>query len=143
MGGGRQPFPVVQTEANEQFSHLSPDGRWLAYEADVSGRVEVYVVSFPAGTGRLQISNNGGSSARWSARGNELFYISEDRRVMAVAIKSGERFEASAPKALFAARDGDYAVLQKGQQFVFSSLAGESRTPTITVFVNWATGLKK
>jgi eukaryotic-like serine/threonine-protein kinase len=143
MGGGRQPFPVVQTEANEQFSHLSPDGRWLAYEADVSGRVEVYVVSFPAGTGRLQISNNGGSSARWSARGNELFYISEDRRVMAVAIKSGEQFEASAPKALFAARDGDYAVLQKGQQFVFSSLAGESRTPTITVFVNWATGLKK
>jgi hypothetical protein len=62
---------------------------------------------------------------------------------MAVAIKRGEQFEASAPKALFVARDGDYAVLQNGQQFVFSSLAGESKTPTITVIVNWATGLKK
>ncbi|MGC1451593.1 MAG: protein kinase [Candidatus Sulfotelmatobacter sp.] len=143
VAGDRKPFPVVQTEADEQDPRVSPDGRWLAYESDESGRVETYVVSFPAGTDRLQISNSGGSSPRWSPDGKELFYISGDRKVMTAEVKSGAQLEASAPKPLFAAPDADYDVVQNGQRFIFSNLVNDPKGSTVNVIVNWTAGLKK
>ncbi|MGC1436284.1 MAG: protein kinase, partial [Terriglobales bacterium] len=141
--GDRKPFPVVQTEADEQDPRVSPDGRWLAYESDESGHFETYVVSFPAGTDRLQISNSGGSSPRWNADGKRLFYISGDRKVMTAEVKSGAQLEASAPKPLFAAPDDDYDVVQNGQRFIFSNLVNDAKGSTVNVIVNWTAGLKK
>src|SRR5262249_22512480 len=64
-GGEAKPFPVAQTEASEIGGTLSPDGRWLSYASDVSGRFEVYVQSFPGGGGKRQVSTGGGNHPRW------------------------------------------------------------------------------
>ena len=129
--------------AVDEDPHVSPDGRWLAYESDESGRLEVYVVSFPAGTARLQISNSGGSSPRWSPDGKELFYISSDRKVMTAAINSGAQLEAGTPKLLFTAPDAYYDVMQNGQRFIFSNLVNDAEGSTVNVILNWTAGLKK
>ena len=85
---------------------LSPDGRWLAYVSDESGRYEVYVQSFPGGGGKRQVSTGGGIGPRWRGDGKELFYHAPDGKLMAVPVKSGASFEAGAPVALFEFRAG-------------------------------------
>src|SRR5262249_12768931 len=77
------PFPVVQTEANETAGALSPDGRWLAYASDASGRYEIYVQGFPEGGGKRQVSTGGGNFPRWRRDGLELFYYAGDGKLMA------------------------------------------------------------
>jgi serine/threonine protein kinase/Tol biopolymer transport system component len=73
-----KPFRELGTESNERWATLSPDGRWLAYASDVSGRHEVYVQSFPGGGGKRQISNIGGNYPCWRRDGRELFYYAGD-----------------------------------------------------------------
>ncbi len=119
QGSDHKPFPLLQTDANEAAAVLSPDGQWVAYTTDESGRYEVYVQSFPAGGGKRQISTAGGNGPRWA--GNELFYHAPDGRLMAVTVKSGTGFEASAPVRLFEFRPGGnlitpyYSVTKDGQ----------------------------
>src|SRR5205085_3905527 len=86
MDGGRKPFPIVQTGADDQMAEVSPDGRWIAYESNVSGRVEIYVQPFPAPGERLQVSSGGGTQPRWRLDGRELFFVSPDGRLMAAPI---------------------------------------------------------
>src|SRR5262249_33581619 len=87
LDGGRKPVAVVQTPFGEHGGQLSPDGKWIAYQSNESGREEVYVQPFASGTGgRLQISNKGGSRARWRSDGKELFYLEPGGKVMAAAI---------------------------------------------------------
>jgi len=81
-----KPMPFQATEFTETGARFSPDGRWIAYESDESGRVEVYVREFslgsggkPEATGKHQISNGGGGDPQWRDDGKELFYVSLDR----------------------------------------------------------------
>ena len=104
--GEAKPFPVVRTEANETAGTLSPDGRWLAYASDVSGRYEVYVQSFPGGGGKRQVSTGGGNHPRWRRDGRELFYYAGDGKLMAAPVRSGESFEMGAAVSLFEFRAG-------------------------------------
>jgi hypothetical protein len=97
----RKPVPYLQSEFNENLGQFSPDGRWLAYVSDASGINEVYVGTLPEFSYARQISANGGSRPRWRADGRELFYVAADGMLMAVNLKPGEMFEASAPVALF------------------------------------------
>jgi len=91
--GEAKPFPLVRTEANEAVGTLSPDGRWLAYVSDVSGRFEVYVQSFPDGGGKQQVSTGVGNYPRWRRDGRELFYYAGDGKLMAAPVEGGESFE--------------------------------------------------
>ena len=75
MEGDRTPRPVVQTEFAEMHPALSPDGRWLAYTSDESGRNEVYVQPYPGSGARQQISTAGGDQPAWSDDGRELYYV--------------------------------------------------------------------
>ena len=103
--GDRKPFPYLQTEFNEQYAKLSPNGQWLAYTSDESKRNEVYVQTFPTPGGKWQISTNGGSRSVWSRDGKELYFLSADGKMMAVERKgSGAKFEAGLPKPLFDVR---------------------------------------
>jgi len=96
--------PFADTEFNEGQGQFSPDGRWIAYASDESGRWEIYVQSFPnpqeAGT-KTQVSRDGGHEPQWRRDGRELLYISDNGRLMSVSVNPGPTFQAEAPQALF------------------------------------------
>lgn len=93
-----QPEPLLQSPFNEQDPDISPDGRWLAYVSDETGRQEVYVGSFPATGGRWQISNGGGGFPVWSRKGRELFYLSSNRMMVAYYRSEGAAFLPEKPR---------------------------------------------
>jgi serine/threonine-protein kinase len=98
----RQVLPFAATKANEAFPEFSPDGRWLVYASNESGRYEVYVRSFPDGKRTLPISSEGGISPMWSPDGRELFYWNIDfTKLMKVDISPGQNLSAGTPKLLF------------------------------------------
>ena len=152
MFGDRTPFPYLQTDFVESHAQFSPDGRWIAYSSDESGRAEVYIQSFPVGGGKWQVSNAGGDQPQWRSDGKELFYIASDRSLMAVAISGGASLDVGRPEPLFQtsvpltgiADDRNYYVpTQDGQRFVINSLANAENTQPITLVLNWAAELKK
>ena len=106
LAGDRKPFPVVRTPFEEAAGQFSPDGRWVVYQSNKSGPMEIYVQAFPSG-GPQQISTAGGSQPRWRRDGQELFYIAPDTRLMAVPIalgKDGQTIEPGTPVPLFPTR---------------------------------------
>ena len=136
---------VLSATFNEFGARLSPDGRWLAYNADESGRLEVFVRSFPEAGVRRQISSGGGTQPRWRGDGRELFYISDDRKVMSVDVRAGAELETGAPRPLFQTRilQGDesrdhYDVSADGQRFLVNSRRPEDAMLPINVVVGWS-----
>ncbi|MFN2453128.1 MAG: protein kinase [Pyrinomonadaceae bacterium] len=144
-----KPYPVLQSEFDERFGRFSPDGRWIAYMSNESGRPEVYVQSFPPAGGKWQISNGGGAQPHWRRDGKELFYIAADKKLMAVEVKAGATFEIGTPTALFQTRvagytlPNRYAPTQDGQRFLVNSVLEEASQTPITVILNWNSTLKK
>jgi serine/threonine protein kinase len=141
--GDRKPTPITQMAANEIRGHFSPDGRWVTYESNESGRSEIYVQSFPDLARKSQISTDGGTSAMWRSDGRELFYRSLDDRLMAVRItSSGTQIDTDRPSALFAlptptveTNSARYAPSRDGQRFLVNAFV-EAASP-ITVLLNW------
>jgi serine/threonine-protein kinase len=110
----RQAAPLVQTPSEERNGEVSPDGRWLAYEANDSGRFEIYVRPFPEVTrGRWQVSTGGGTRPLWARSGQEVFYLAPTGAVMRVAVASNLAWTATTPTQLFAGRyyAGSVAIL--------------------------------
>jgi dipeptidyl aminopeptidase/acylaminoacyl peptidase len=151
-GENRKPYPFLQTEFNETHSQFSPDGRFVAYASDESGRAEVYVQTFPASGGKWQISTGGGDAPQWRRDGRELFYLAPDKTLMAVPIAAGGSFEPGTPVALFATRiptgsltsDRNHLVVAAdGQRFLVNNLVDEGNTSPITFVLNWAANLKR
>ena len=147
MEGDGKPVPVLQTEFNEMNGQFSPNGHWIAYQSDESTRDEVYVQGFPTSTGKTQVSVNGGSRPRWSHDGKELFYLSQDGKMMAVEIKaSATAFEIARPRELFQTRVAsapfavpNYDVTADGQRFLIQTALEEAEgLPPIMVVMNWA-----
>ncbi len=99
LEGDKKLTPLIQTPANETGASLSPNGKWLAYHSDESGRNEIYVTAFPGPGGKWQVSNGGGSNASWTADGKQLFYFNGDK-LMVVPIQNVETFQFGAPSAL-------------------------------------------
>lgn len=83
--GDRKPFPILQTALNESAGQFSPDGHWIAYASNESGRFEVYVAPFPGPGGKWQVSAAGGFFPRWRRDTREMFYLAPDNALMAVA----------------------------------------------------------
>ncbi len=99
--GDREPIPLLVTEFNESWPRVSPDGRWLAYRSDESGRDEVYVTTFPAPAGKWQISVDGGIAPQWTKNGTEIVYLQNDS-LIAVAVKQvGDTLEIGSATKLF------------------------------------------
>jgi len=151
----RKPALFRHTPFNEYHGQLSPDSHWMAYASDESGQREVYVVPFPAGGGKTQISTAGGEQPRWRGDGKELFYVAADGKLTAVAVHAGvgatPSFEASAPMSLFetniyriitAPTLYQYDVTADGKRFVIASTA-EAAAPPLNVVTNWQALLKK
>jgi len=154
VSGDRKPAPFLQTPFNEYQGQFSPDGRWVAYVSDESGRAEVYVRPFPPGPGgKWQISNGGAYEPHWRRDGKELFFVSRsrDRKLMAAPVKAGAAFQTGLAQELF--RTGTnlgfvtgthhYAVSADGKRFLMIQPLEEAAPTPITVVLNWAPGGKE
>jgi Tol biopolymer transport system component len=157
LQGERKPQIFLQTPFNERSAQLSPDGRWLAYISDESGRYEVYVRPFPGPGGKWQISTEGASEITWSPKGNELFYRTGEQRekMTVVDIQTQPTFSAGKPRQLFegpyvsnAAAGSwvaDYSIALDGQRFLMLKPKEQQQQtePTqINVVLNWFEELK-
>jgi len=133
------PQPVVNDpNATEREPSLSPDGRWLAFTSDASGRDEVYVTSFPDAQRRRQVSTAGGGTPRWRGDGRELFYLAGDT-LMALSITSEATLSAGAPVALFRTDrlSAGFDVTPDGKRFVVVRSEEDRTAQTVTVVQNW------
>ena len=152
LEGDRKPIPLLRTRFAEVKGQFSPDGKWIAYESNESGGFEIYIRRFPSSGGQWQISNRGGTDPKWRGDGKELFYLSPNRRMMAVTIRaSPASIQADTPRELFPAPvssaplgTAPYDVTADGQRFLLGqAVEGGSRVQPLTVVVNWEAGLKK
>ena len=109
LSGDRTPRMLVDTPYIEDEVHVSPDGRWVAFNADESGRWEVYVAAFPTFTSKRQISSGGGVQPQWRADGRELFYLGPDGSMMSVRVDARTEFTASPPARLFTTNIAPFA----------------------------------
>jgi serine/threonine protein kinase len=148
MSGDHQPKPLMESTAFEQtWPTFSPDGQFIAYVSLESGKPEIYVRSFPA-SGKWQISNGGGNFPRWRADGKELFYLSEEGKVMAAQVKSENPFQIAVPQELFQTRikfafGYGYAVTHDGTRFLINSPSEANNPAPLTVVINWTASLKQ
>jgi eukaryotic-like serine/threonine-protein kinase len=150
VSGDRKPYPVLKAAFAQDHARLSPDGRWIAYVSQESGRREVFVQSFPPAGGKWQISTSGGTEPSWRRDGKELYFLSGSK-LKAVDVKAaGSSLEASIPKELFEApvvvggarRRSRYLAAPDGQRFlIVASPKAVDATPFIVV-QNWQTALK-
>ena len=146
-GDGFEPTVFLSTPANEATAKFSPDGRYLAYASDESGRVEVYVRPFPEGSGKWQVSVNGGMHPRWRHDGRKLFYV-EESTLMAVSVSTEQGFVLGQPERLFESEDlgtrnsysaPRYDVSADGQRFLTLAPVDDEDAPppVIRVVQNW------
>jgi eukaryotic-like serine/threonine-protein kinase len=156
MEGDRKPFAFAPSMFITSQGRFSPDGRWVAYVSNESGRAEVYVQPFPPnrdGGGKWMVSSTGGVQPLWRLDGKELFYLSPNNQAMAVAVESGPGFKAGIPKFLFSAQAltnlgvnnllRAWEVTPDGQKFLISTSQGATNSSPMTVVINWQAGLKK
>jgi eukaryotic-like serine/threonine-protein kinase len=146
----RQVKELFQNTAYDYFQgQISPDGRFVAYTSNESARDEVYVQPITANGEKWRISSNGGSSATWRKDGKELFYITNDGKVMSVEIKSSQTFEIGVPRQLFQAAIKDlhhglcYSASKDGQRFLVNTYVETNNPAPMTVVLNWTNDLKK
>jgi len=132
------------TETDPQFS---PDGRWVAYASNESGRFEIYAAPFPGPGGKRQISTSRGLLPRWRQDGRELFYISDGQLTATEVSVKGDTLEVGATHTLFGQINTNagyfYDVSADGQR-ILATVAGEQRSgEPVTLVQNWVVGLKK
>jgi eukaryotic-like serine/threonine-protein kinase len=148
----RVPKPLLLEKWTARNAQFSPDGRWVAYASNETGNMEIYVSSFPNADGKWQVSTTGGQEPRWRGDGKELFYLSAEGKMMAVAIKAGASFEAGSPVALFqthrrapvSAQDFfSYDVTADGQKFLVLTKVNESNAAPLSILLNWSSELEK
>ena len=139
---GASPRPMLQGPFRHEAGQLSPDGRWMSYQSDESGKTEVYVTAFPGPGGKWQISTDGGRGALWSPHGREIFYR-KDKKVLRVAVTASPSFSASRPEVLF---EGDYEgwdIARDGKRFLMvKDEAAESAPKHLNLFLDWFEDLR-
>ena len=138
----------LKTNAVLKNGQFSPDGKWVAYTSNETGKWEVYVTSFPDAHGKWQISKGGGEQPRWRGDGKEVFYLSSDYKMMAASVTTGSNFDAGTPVNLFQATPRPpvlvydflvYDVSRDGQRFVINTPVKQADLQPMSVLLNWAT----
>ena len=143
----RKASPYLETDFNEGEPTFSPDGKWIAYVSNESGKNEVYVRSFPETGGKWQISTASGEDPLWSRDGSEIYYDS-GTKLMAVPVKTTPAFEAGTPQLLFEARFRQdqglqYDVSGDGKKFLVDQDVTQASEAPITLVQNWLAGRKR
>jgi eukaryotic-like serine/threonine-protein kinase len=149
VSGERTPTVFLRTPFRERAGVFSPNGRWVAYESDETGRFEVYVHPFPDGEGKYAISRDGGRAARWRGDGRELFFLAPDGAMMAAGIDASRGFRAGVPQRLFGTgllsveTNHPYAVAGDGQRFLIPVMLDAPELAPITAVLNWPARLHR
>jgi serine/threonine protein kinase len=157
LNGDRKPFPIVQTQFNEDQARFSPDGKWIAYSSNQSGRSEVYVKRFARDSrngsaqeeGETIVSKNGATQPWWRRDGKALFYLAQDGSVMEAPVAGGTKFEPGIPRLVFRAPPSTVFrfmgnVSPDGKRFLFLAPPVLRTTPApFTIVLNWTELLKK
>ncbi|MFN0107121.1 MAG: protein kinase domain-containing protein [Bryobacteraceae bacterium] len=151
IGDNAKPSKFLRSAsaADEIHGNFSPDGRFVAYSSNETGKHEVYVQTFPKSGRRWQVSTNGGYEPRWRGDGREIYYLSGERKLTAVPVSAGPSF--GVPKALFQTQvpagvdpfRTHYIASADGQRFLVNTQIAEPSPNPITVVLNWTAGLKK
>jgi hypothetical protein len=146
MEGVREMQPFLATPADEWGPDLSPDGRWIAYTSDISGRFDVYVQPFPNGGRTWTISTEGGEEPIWSPKGDELFYRNGES-LMSVPVSLAPGFSAGKPREVYRGSflnvwERSYDVGPDARRFLLlRSVAEEGQQPEL--ILNWFEELKE
>jgi hypothetical protein len=154
IAGTESGEPLLEVNgANVDSGMISPDGRWIAYRSDESGRSEIYITSFPKPTGKLQVSVAGGVNPRWRHAGEELYYLAPDKELMVAELKeAGGSLQVASTRPLFemfptmfmtATGMSQYDVAQDGSRFVVDSVVTDESPTPLNLVVNWDAELKK
>ena len=155
LDGARRVTPLVQSPFTERNGTISPNSRWLAYEANESGRFEIYVRPFPdVNNGHWQVSTNGGTRPIWTKTGQELIYVSPTGAVMGVGVGRGPTWEATTPTLLVKAGyftipiwwGRSYDVSPDAQRFLMikeGGAEGAAAPASIVVVQHWVEELKR
>ena len=144
MGDDRTPVVVADTRFEERMGKFSPDGCWIAYETDESGRFEIVVQAFPK-PGRIErVSTNGGIAPRWSVDGREIYFIAPDGKMMAVPVTTScSTFNPGKPEQLFPTHIAQgpftfsYTVSRDGRFLINNRQVEEASVSPITLIFNW------
>ena len=132
--------PLIATAADEWEPAISPNGHWIAYRSNESGRDEIYVQSYPHGGQKRQLSNSGGTHPVWRKNGTELFYRNGDK-MMAIAVRLGPEFTAEKPRLLFEGDfEDEYDVTADGQKFIMVERPPQSPRTQINVILGFLGG---
>ncbi len=145
-GDGKNQLLLAMPQASVTHSSPSPDGRFFAYASDETGRAEVYVQRFPPSGGKWQISTDGGDQPLWRADGRELYFLSTDRKLMAVELSLGGEAQVGVPKQLFPIRvsangisdnRSQYIPAPDGNRFLVLANADDRLDQPAVVVLNW------
>ena len=145
-----KPYPWLQTQFAELEPVFSPDGKWVAYQSNESGPMEIYIAPFPGPGGKRPVSRAGGTSPRWPAKGNEIFYVGGDNALTAVPVNArGATLEIGEAHRLFefpytgigviydvSAKDRILAILPPEE-------SGKTVNEALKFVQNWTAELKK
>jgi Tol biopolymer transport system component len=150
IAGNAKLRKFVDSPLDQMHGNFSPDGHLVAYTSNETGRFQVYVETFPRSQWKQPVSTNGGYEPRWSADGRELYYLSEDRKLMVVSVGDGPRPTLGGARPMFQTRVAPgvsslrthYVPSRDGQRFLVNE-ATDNVSPPITVVLNWAATLKK
>ncbi|MGA8212414.1 MAG: protein kinase [Candidatus Sulfotelmatobacter sp.] len=147
--GDGKPFPIVQDAFEESLPAVSPDGKWMVYQSNESGRREIYITAFPAGGAKWQVSTNGGTAAKWRGDGKELFFLDATDKIVAVDVNaSGNAVRLGTPRDLFQTvgiqrEYGPFDVTADGKKFLLNSGNLKEGSDPFTLVLNWPVELKK
>ncbi len=144
--------PFLSSTSNDSNGQISPDGKWVAYASNESGDWEVYVTTFPAATGKWQVSRGGGSEPRWRGDGKEIFYIGPKSMLTAVTVDTRDSFSSGNPTPLFRTQiraqvsstdQFSYDVTKDGQRFLVNKYAKPAQVAPLHIILNATAGLTK
>nr|MDQ5872485.1 hypothetical protein [Acidobacteriota bacterium] len=144
----RKATPFLQTPFTEILARFSPDGRWIAYTSNESGKDEVYVVPFPGPGGKWQISTSGGRAPMWTRGGREIVYQAAGDEILAVEVRTGPTFQAGIPQVLFKTHlrpppGRQFDVTPDGERFLVNLRPGDQVSDPVTLVQNWAAERKQ
>jgi serine/threonine-protein kinase len=148
--GEWKPAPILATSFNELAAQVSPDGKWISYTSDESGRMEIYLQRFPEGGDKVKVSTEGGSESAWRADSRELFYLAPNRTIMSVPITTAAAFAVGRPSKLLdrvvdtsigSIHAIHYAATSDGQRFLMTATAGDEAP--LNLIVNWPLALER
>jgi serine/threonine protein kinase len=143
--GDKKAYPLLPANQARQWGAVfSPDGKWLAFQADESGISEVYIVPFPETNSRIQVSKDGGWNPRWSRDGKELLYFSSNGNLTVASLRPAQNgIQIGSTRPLFKTNTSDFQISLDGKRILIFKDVGSVKPSAINLITNWTNALPK